>query len=268
MKRALFFSLVLVFIFTAAASPALSDDSGYLVGEGDVLKIAVYDNPDLATTARINSDGTIIFPLVGQIEISGMTVSKVAQKIAQKLANGYIVNPQVSFFIEEFRSKRVVILGQIKNPGLYELSGPTTLLELLSKAGGVTVDAGDNIIIKRAPRGSGAEKKLITINLKKLLEKGDASLDIPIMDGDNVFVAKAGMFYVTGQVNKPDAYKLEDGSSVIKAITMAGGFTNLAAPGKVKIIRKINGKEKILENVSMHDPVLPEDVIVVPESFF
>ena len=268
MKRAFFFSLVVVFIVTAVARPAPADDSGYLAGEGDVLKISVYDNPDLATTARINSDGTIIFPLIGQIKISGMTVSQVADKIGRKLAEGYIVNPQVSVFIEEFRSKRVVILGQIKNPGLYELSGPTTLLELISKAGGVTVDAGDKLIIKRAPRGSGAEKKIIPINLKKLLEKGDASLDMPIMDGDNVFVAKAGTFYVTGQVNKPDAYKMEDGSSVIKAITMAGGFTNLAAPGKVKIIRKINGKEKILENVSMHDPVLPEDVIVVPESFF
>ncbi len=262
MKRLLIFTFLLLLV---AVPPLRAEGSGYLVGEGDVLKITVYDNPDLSVTARVNSDGSILFPLVGQVKIGGMNISQVAKKIAHVLAAGYIVNPQVSVFVEEFRSKKVVIMGQVTKPGLYELSGTTTLLELISKAGGVTADAGEQVTIKR--KTPNHRESFITIDLKKLLEKG-ADLDMPIVDGDNVFVSKAGTYYVTGQVNKPDGYKLEEGTSVIKAITMAGGFTNLAAQGKIKIIRKIKGKEHILKDVSMHDPVLPEDVIVVPESFF
>lgn len=256
--------LLILFLFLGAGS-LRAEDNAYLVGGGDVLKIAVYDNPDLSVTARVNSDGSILFPLVGQVKIGGLNISQVAKKIAHVLADGYIVNPQVSVFVQEFRSKKVVIMGQIAKPGLYELSGTTSLLELISKAGGVTADAGEKITIKRKTPNN--RENVFAIDLQQLMEKG-ADLDIPIVDGDNIFVSKAGTYYVTGQVNKPDGYKFEEGTSVIKAITMAGGFTNLAAEGKIKIIRKIKGKEHILEHVSMHEPVLPEDVIVIPESFF
>lgn len=262
MKRFVLFPILLLLV---AAGPLRAADNGYRVGEGDVLKVTVYDNPDLSVTTRVNSDGSILFPLVGQVKIGGLSISQVAKKIGSVLADGYIVNPQVSVFVEEFRSKKAVIMGQVVKPGLYELSGPTTLLELISKAGGVTADAGETVTIKR--KTSHHREKILTLDLNKLMEKG-ADQDLPIVDGDNVFVSKAGTFYVTGQVNKPDGYKLEEGTSVIKAITMAGGFTNLAAQGKIRIIRKINGKEHVIQNVSMHETVLPEDVIVVPESFF
>jgi polysaccharide export outer membrane protein len=267
MKRNVLFIMLFMIAFVGNCL-ASSDISGYRVGEGDVLKVTVYDNPDLATTVRVTSDGTIHFPLVGEVKIDGLTVSQVAEKLAHVLAQGYIVNPQVSVFMEEFRSKKVVIMGQVKTPGLYELSGPTTLLELISKAGGLTTDAGEEATIKRKIPNPKDPEEILTVNLKKLMEKGDTSLDLPVQDGDNVFVSKAGSFFVTGQVRRPDAYKLEEGTTVIKAITMAGGFTDLAAPGKVKIIRNINGQEKTFENVSMHEPVRSEDVIVVPESFF
>ncbi len=252
-----------------APAASFAADSEYRIGEGDVIKIEVYDHADLTSVARVSGEGVIHFPLIGQVRISGMTIPEVSQLLAEKLSDGYIVNPQISVFIEEFRSKKVTIMGQVNSPGLYELSGPTTLLELISKAEGLNREAGDYLTIRRSSpeTGTGGEQ-MIPINLKDLLERGDTSLDIAIRDGDNVFVPKAGIIFVTGQVNRPDAYKLEKGETLIQAITMAGGFTNLASQKKVKIIRKVQGRESVLENVSMHTPILPGDVIVVPESFF
>jgi polysaccharide export outer membrane protein len=109
---------------------------------------------------------------------------------------------------------------------------------------------------------------MITINLKNLMEKNEAGPKPTILGGDSVIVSKAGLFYVTGQVHKPAAYKFENGTSVIKAVTMAGGFTELASKKRIQIIRLVKGEEKVLERVPLHTPVQPDDVIMVPESFF
>jgi polysaccharide export outer membrane protein len=159
-------------------------------------------------------------------------------------------------------------MGEVHKPGLYVLPGQTTFLALLSEAGGLAKDAGDKAIIKRKITPQDKNERVITVDLKGLIEKGDASLDIPIMDGDSVYITKAGVFYVTGEVKKPDAYKYEEGTTLIKAVTMSGGFSDKAAKGRVKIIRKVEGREEIIEKVKMDEPVLPDDVIVVPESFF
>jgi len=245
---------------------AQTHSQDYIVGESDVLKITVYEHPDLTTIARVTGKGTIAFPLIGQVRVEGLTVPQVSQKISALLADGYIINPQVTVFIQEFRSKKASIIGQISKPGLYGLSGQTTFLELLSKAGGLTKDAGDKAIVKR--KASGKEENIIVIDLKRLIEAGDTSLNLPIVDGDSIYIPKAGVFYVTGEVKKPDAYKYEDGTTIIKAITIAGGFTEKASASRVKIIRKKNGREEVLKRVKMDEPVLPDDVIVVPESFF
>jgi polysaccharide export outer membrane protein len=247
---------------------SIASAQDYIVGEGDVLQISVYEHPDLATTARIGGDGAINIPLIGQVDVKGLTLPQISQKIADLLSDGYIVDPQVNVFIQEFRSKKAFIMGEVNQPGLHVLHGTTTFLELLSVAGGLTKDAGDRAILKRKTTSSDEHEKIIAIDLKRLIEKGDTSMDIAIMDGDSVYIKKAGVFYVTGEVKKPDSYKYEDGTTVIKAITIAGGFSDKASKGRVKIIRKVSGEEKIIGSVDMDEPVLPDDVIVVPESFF
>lgn len=264
-KTGILFVLGLLLCCSLSAWAEIRD---YRVGGGDVLKVTVYDNPDLAGTVRVGSDGTILFPLIGQLQIDGLSVSQVADHIAAKLADGYLIDPQVSVFIEEFRSKKAVIMGHVTTPGLYELAGPTTLLELISKAGGLTKDAGDTVTIKRKGNAETGEESMLSVDLRSISVQSDGSLDVRILDGDSVFVAKAGMFYVTGEVKKPDTYKIVEGTTVIKAISMAGGFTNIAAKNKVRVIRKQEGAEHILEDVPMHFPILPDDVIVIPESFF
>ena len=264
MNKLLIGSVIVFALFISEV--AFSQD--YIIGEGDVLKITVYDHDDLTTTARVSGDGMISFPLIGQVNVKGLTLSQITQKISVLLADGYIVNPQVSIFMQEFRSKKAFIMGEVNRPGLYVLPGHTTFLALLSQAGGLTKDAGDKAIIKRKAGPSETAEITITLDLKRLVENGDTSLDIPIMDSDSVYITKAGVFYVTGEVKKPDAYKYEEGTTVIKAITMGGGFTDKASTGRVRIIRKVNGKEEILEKVKMDETVRPDDVIVVPESFF
>lgn len=262
------FGIIVIFLFLGAMPLAAGEPDNYLIGAGDVLKIAVYDHPDLTTTVRVNSDGTIIFPLIGTVQVAGISVAKASATLGAALADGYIINPQASVFIEEFRSRKAIIMGQVKNPGLYELRGPLTLLELISKAGGLSQNAGESVSITRKANAKAGEEQFIKLNLRDLAEKGDSSLDVPVLDGDSVFVSEAGTLYVTGQVNRPNAYRIDQKTSIIKAITMAGGFTALAAKSRVKIIRKVNGTEQIMDNVPLHAAVMPEDVIVVPESLF
>jgi polysaccharide export outer membrane protein len=240
----------------------------YKVGEEDVLRITVYDHPDLTAVTRVSGDGIIMLPLIGAVKVSGLSTSQISQEVTKLLADGYIVDPHVSVFVEEFKSRKTIIMGQVEKPGVYALSGSTTFLELLSRAGGLTKEAGDRAIIKRKSAVPGKQESIIYIDLKKLLEEGDASSDILLADNDNVYVAKAGVFYITGEVKKPDAYKCEEGTTVIKAATMAGGFTDKASYSRIKIIRKVEGREKIIEKADMDETVLPDDIIVVPESFF
>ncbi|OQX17592.1 MAG: periplasmic polysaccharide biosynthesis/export protein [Desulfobulbaceae bacterium A2] len=241
-------------------------DSNYLVGEGDVLRISVYQNPDLETTVRVSGDRSILLPLLGNVSVKGLTIPQVSAKIAKLLSDGYIVNPQVNVFVAEFRSKKAVILGHVKNPGVYELAGPTTLLELISKAGGLAENAGDSALIK-GKKEDGSETSR-TIDIKALLEAGNLSENLSIQDGDNVYINKAGFCYVSGEVQRPGAYKIDNKTTVIKAITLAGGYTGKASRRSVNLVRIINGEKKTLGSASLDTPVEDEDIIVVPESFF
>ena len=262
--RIYFFMLLLLLVLP----PAVMSADDYTVGAEDVLKITVYNYPDLTTIERVSGEGVITLPLIGEIKIAGMTTDRVAKTVAAKLADGFIVDPNVSVFVVEFRSNKTIVMGQVVKPGIYMLSGNTTFLELISLAGGLTKDAGDKATIKRKASDGSRGEGIITIDLKKLIEAGDISLDVPLMDGDNIYIAKAGVFYITGEIKNPAAYKHEEGLTLIKAVTMAGGFTDKASPGRIRIIRKIENKEKVVQKAEMDEPVLPDDIIIVPESFF
>jgi len=254
------FAILLTMIF--AATGYCQD---YVVGERDVLKITVYDQPDLTTVGRVSGEGTIFFPFLGEVKVKGLTLPQIAARLSSQLADGYIVNPQVSVYIEEYRSRKVLLIGEVVRPGPYELTGPTTLIELLSRAGPLSSNAGDEAIIKRKQPGG---EQAIKIDLGRLIEKGDTSIDLVLQDGDSIYIPKAGVFYVHGEVKSPNVYKYKEGLTVIKAITMAGGFTDIASPKRIRITRKENGKEVTLEKVGFDELVKADDVIVVPESLF
>ncbi len=264
----LFIISTALFLLAAPAFSAATQD--YIVGEGDVLNLTVYEHDDLTMTVRVSGEGTITLPLIGDVNVRGLTLNQIARKITTLLADGYIVNPQVNIFIHEFKSNKATILGQIKRPGLYELRQHTTLLELISQAGGLTLEAGNKATIKRKPAsGSGLKKeKSITIDLKDLIEGGNTTQNIQIRGGDSIYITTTSTYFVSGEIKKPGEFKLDGEITVVQAITKAGGFSANAARSKVKIIRKTDHGNKVLKRVAMDALVQPDDVIVIPESFF
>ncbi|MDY0361393.1 MAG: SLBB domain-containing protein [Desulforegulaceae bacterium] len=264
------FFKVLFLFFILFSNLYAEEGNNYIVGPGDTLDIKVYDHPDLSLKISVSGNGYLRFPLIGEFLVAGKTPSQISDEIEIKLSDGYLVNPQVSVFISENRSQKATILGEVEKPGLYELTGKTTLLEFISTAEGLTPEAGRFIYITRTFEGEGLEgqRDVIKIDLKALVEDGDTSQNIFLSNGDSIFVPEMKKIYVTGEIKKPAAYRFEENLSVIKAITNAGGLTDKAAPKNVRIIRTVNGEKKIVEKVSMDEKVLPDDVIVVPESFF
>jgi polysaccharide export outer membrane protein len=262
-----FFSILITLLFISAF-PLHAQE--YELGEGDLLKITVYDNPDLTTEVRISGEGKITVPLVGDVQVKSLTATDIGKKLAALFADGYIKNPQVSVFILEYKSKKVTALGEFTKPGLIELRGSSTLMEVISNAGGITANAGDTLYIKRnLVKGAAGNKNdvTITVDLVKLLEGGDMTSNIPVQDGDSIYVPRAAFVYVTGEVKSPGAFKITKSLTVLRSITLAGGFTQKARKKGTEVVRKNGGSEKSIP-VSMDDLVQADDIIVVPESFF
>jgi len=230
-------------------------------------------------TVRVSEDGNITLPLLGEIEVKDLTKSQLEQRLARLLEEKYLQNPQVTIFIREYQSKRVSILGAVSEPGRYELLGRQTLLHMIAQAGGMTNEAGDEIIVVRE-KEDGTSKSL-RISIDDLVLKGDPSLNIPLEPGDivNVPIDMVVHIYVFGQVNSPGAIEVKKSNlpTLIQAIAQAGGFSERAAKGRVVIKRKNEEgvDEEIKVNVkavmrgSKEDIQLEEnDIVFVPETIF
>ncbi len=260
---------IMVFVL-AFFSLAYGQD--YIIGEGDVLKMTVYDNDDLTTTVRVSGEGRINLPLIGTVDIGGLSMPQALKKITDSYAAGYLVDPQVQLFVQEFQSKRVTILGQVIRPGQLELSKRTTLLDLISKAGGLAKDAGREAVIKRKNSES-EEPDIIRVDLERLIELGDTTQNLVVQDGDTVYVSKEEELYVyvSGEVRHPDAYRYDEDKplTVLHAVTIAGGLTAKASAGRIRVVRKKDtGENEVFKGTNMDFPLIPGDVVVVPESFF
>ncbi len=276
-KNLLFTLFTLFSLFTLHHS-LFAEEDDYQIGGKDVLEVIVYDEPDLSKEAiRVSLDGYVNFPLIGKVNVKGLTSSQIEEKLQNLLADGYILSPQVSVLVMEYGSRKVFVLGAAKNTGSYELRGKTTLLEMISKAGGVGKKAGDHfLVLRETERGP----ESIPINRKKLIDEGDLSLNVILKNNDTVYIPIADAIYVLGEVKRPGTYELSGNNrTVLSAITHASGFTKIAAPEKTKIIR-VNNKgvqETIivdLEDVmkrgqkSKDIKLKPEDVIIVPQGIF
>jgi polysaccharide export outer membrane protein len=252
----------------------------YRIGSKDLLEIKVVELPELNLAVRVSEDGSITLPLIGRVEVGGMTKDAAERKIAALLAEKYVNNPQVSVFIKEYQSNRVALIGAVKTPGMYEMIGSMNLLELISKAGGFTDNIGNDLYVAREGK-DGIQVKL-TINLDDLIINGNQSLNIPLQPRDIVTVPvdKIIQVYVWGEVKNPGALsvKLSKKITLMQAIAQAGGTTATAKKSAVVIKRKDEktGKEiQIKANLNdiikgkTPDPPLKEgDVVYVPESFW
>jgi polysaccharide export outer membrane protein len=251
-------------------------DADYVLGPEDEISITVWDHPDLTRKARINIEGKISFPLIGELQVTGLSQLQVEKKLKEMLAGGYIVDPQVSVQVTEYRSQKIFVIGEVNSPGAYPLTRKTLLVEAIAMAGGVKPEADQEIMIVRPKEKVGVQtpllpdqadpSELIKVRLRDVLE-GERSQNVQVLNLDTIFIPKIKVFYVTGEVKRPGQYTFMKGMTVLHAISTAGGFTEKAAKKKVKTVREKDGK-KVDLFLTMEDLIEPGDTIVVPESFW
>ena len=256
----------------------------YRVGGYDVLSLTVYEENDLSRGAvRISADGYITFPLIGRLKVANLTTGEIEKLISRRLAEeDYLLDAHVSVMVTQFMSKRFLVLGTVGSPGSYPLQGQERVLEAISKAAGVHSEkAGKKAMIIRTENPGEAQKKriVITIDLQSLLKGEDQISNLRLANEDVIYIPPAEYFYIIGEVRSPGSFVVPDGEiTLVEAIGMAGGFTRIAARNRTRIIRVENGVEKVIEvkvdaitraGKKIQDVVIqPNDVIVVPESFF
>lgn len=224
--------------------------STYLLGPDDQLEIT---GPDLAESAnkpaRIDNEGNVQVPLLGRVHVAGMTVQQTEEKLNKDLSK-YIKEPQVVVSVSEIRSQPVSVLGAVNTPGVHQVQGHKTLLEMISQAGGIRQDAGYSVRITRQvewgciplpgakldPSGRFAVAEL---NLKKIMEAKDPAENIQIFPHDVITVPKAEMVYVVGEVRRSGGFVLGENKSisVLQAISLAEGLNGAADTRHAKILR-------------------------------
>ena len=238
---------------------------GYLLGEGDTVKVTVYEQPELTATVRISHVGTIAYPFLGEVAIGGLTPEAAGRLIASRLETGKFVKaPQVSVTVVEYRSHQISVLGQINKPGKYSLDSKTMLVELLAQSGGLKDNAADVITVVRSDAGKSA---IYQIDLLKFYQ-GDMLQNIEMVSGDIILVPKMDVFYIYGEVNQPGVYRLERGMTTMQALTLGGGLTGRGSSEGIKINRRrADGMVQKIE-VELTDTLQPNDVLFVDERLF
>ena len=268
-------ALVCSIVLWGGFAPALLAQTNYVLGPQDVLNITVLGEDDLSRKYTIEQDGTFTFPLIGRVTARGLTMRALEQELRTKLiTGGFLKNPEISVAVEAYQSQRIMIWGQVNNPGEYQLSGDTTLLSALAKAGSITPTAGSEAVIVRAGKANGngesgtlPEPEIIRVDLAELQE-GNMSLNIALRDGDTINVPKAQSVFVSGHVKNPGGYAVEDGMTVLQALSLAGGLTDRGSDRRINITRTVDGKKKELKGVKLTALVQPGDTIVVGQRIF
>ena len=270
-------------------SPQNATPSTYLLGPDDQIVVHVSDAPDISDKpVRIDSNGEIRVPMAGRVRASGMTTAQLEGELTKRLKL-YIENPEVSVNVAELRSQPVSVIGAVNSPGLHQLEGHKTLIEILSLAGGLRTDAGPTAKITRrlewgriplpgATDDSTGQFSVAQITLKSLIEAKHPEQNIPIFPQDVISVPPAQVVYVMGEVTKTGPLTLTDGDriSVLEALSSSGGALHTASPAKAKILRATPGDQrrteiavdlkKIQAGKADDVPLLAGDILFVPGS--
>jgi polysaccharide export outer membrane protein len=266
--------LLLVAILTCVAA-RLSAQTDYKIGAQDVLNITVFGEPDLSGKYTVEQDGTFTYPLIGRVKAGGVTLREFEQDLKKQLAKDFLKNPSVSIAIETYRSQRILVMGEVRAPGEYLLTGDMTLLAALARAGGTSPAASRDAVIVRSARrvaspngdgGATGDSEIIRVDLSEL-QGGNIALNLTLQDGDTVNVPKAQSVFVSGQVKTPGAYAVERGTTVLQVLSLAGGLTDRGADSRIKIQRIVKGKMKEIK-AKLTDVIEPGDTVIVPEKFF
>jgi len=247
----------------SVASPALTAEGDYVLGPGDLIRIAVFAHPELAVDARVSQSGNVTVPPLGQLAVIGLSSREIESHITQQLAEGHFVrSPQVSVAVIDYQSQLIAVMGQVLKPGQYPLTTTRRVLDMLAAAGGVVnlVAADDATLVRRD--GSSHRIDLLA------LFNGDPSQNPKVGAGDTIYVPRAPQFYIDGQVQRPGVYRLERRMTVSQAISAGGGVTLKGSERRVIVKRRGADSREQQLSVSGADLVQPDDVLFVKESLF
>jgi polysaccharide export outer membrane protein len=267
---------ILVFVGVALGAEQTQQPTNYVVGAQDILMITMFDQEDMTGKYPVDSDGTFTFPLVGRVKAGGLTLRELEAELKRLLKEGFFKDPQLSVGVETYRSQKVHIVGEVRNAGSYPLTGDMSLIEALARAGSTLPTSSGEALIVRKKNGSavdgpvmpnGEDTEVTSVDLKAL-QSGALDQNVALKDGDTIFVPRAESVYVFGQVKNPGAYALQQrDTTVLQALSLAGGVTERGATGRIKIVRLEKGKTVEIK-AKLTDTVRPGDTIMVPERFF
>lgn len=265
----------------------------------DVLDVVVLGQPSLSANFTIDKDGGIDYPLIGRVEAAGLSPEDLAKRIQSMLGAGFIRRPEVSVRVKEYRSRPVMVLGEVARPGIYSLKGDRSLITMLAEAGGLGSNAGHEVIVARPPEGSEAQaieqfssvpivpglsdvarlpnadelppgalpgSDIFKASFRELM-KGNAEENVILEGGDLIYVPRAAQIFVTGQAARPAALKFIDGMTVQDALQLAGGISERGSIKRLKIIRFEEGKRHEIK-AQLTDLLQPGDTLQVGERFF
>ncbi len=269
-RAAVFVSVVLL----ACGMQQESFAQDVTLGAGDIVRISVYGQKDLDTVARLSSDGSITFPLLGTVSLAGLQVRDAERKIANELSGRSLVrDPQVTLFVERSaaaESESVTILGNVSRPGRYPITamsaaGSENVAGIIALAGGVTERAADYMLLTRT---MGADQSTVRVELLQLLEQGDLNQNYAIQNGDIAYIPRMDEFFVYGEVRNPGLYRLRPSMTVIQALSASGGLTARGSEKGITLTRKGSDGASRSIKVDMNDELRPNDVLIVKEGLF
>ncbi|MBI1942055.1 MAG: polysaccharide export protein EpsE [Betaproteobacteria bacterium] len=248
----------------APAQAAARDE--YRLGVGDVIRITVYDQPDLLTEVEISEGGSVSMPLVGEVKVGGMTRVGAARSLEASLkSGGFLKEPNVIVRVLEYRSQNVSVLGEVGKPGKYPVTRPTSLTEVIAVAGGITAKGSETVTVVQTASDGTVERHEVYVGNQ--MNSGSAARNLLIRAGDTVFVPVLPVFYVYGEVRQPGSYPLAAGMTVMQALSVGGGLTPRGSERGIRIERRDAGKV-VSRAVRGTDKLRPNDVLRVPESWF
>lgn len=275
-------------LMMAALSQGKGPYGDYKIGPEDLLEITVFEDEKLNKVVRVSSQGNISFPLLGILKVKGLTAMELEKEIRELLAEKYFQDPHVSVFIREYRNQRISVIGAVEKPGVFDVTGQKTILDMLAMAGGLKPEAGRLLFLLRplssesegATEGNPGEKsppKAVVIDLEQLVVQGDLTLNQPLSHGDVINIPASGKVFVGGEVRNPGGFPLGGKKlTLIQAIALAGGLKPEASASATRIFRysgKGNEKEILvvdafaIQEGKADDIVLQEnDMVVVPKS--
>lgn len=256
--------LLLVCVPAWAQTPAASD---YALAPGDVVRVQVFQNPELTLETRITESGTISYPLIGSVRLGGLSVAAGERRIAEALkSGGFLQNPQVTLLLAQVRGSQVAVLGQVSRPGRFPLESTTTRLsDMLANAGGAS-PAGDDVVIVTGQRDGQPFRRLV--DLPAIFLQPGAQDDPVLQGGDVIYVHRAPVFYVFGEAQRPGSFRIERGMTVMQALAQAGGPTPRGSLKRLQLHRQQGTGAIATIEPAMTERIQPNDVLYVRESLF